>query len=136
MTERHVRNVALLRRAYEAFNLRDLEAALALTDPEVAWPNVLEGTTLHGRDAVRAYWLAQFESIDPRVEPEAFEPLGEDKIVVAVHQVVRDRGGNVLADSRLAHAYWFGGDLVARMTVYPTVDQARGDNEAVSRSSP
>ncbi|HET6318995.1 MAG TPA: nuclear transport factor 2 family protein [Chloroflexota bacterium] len=100
---------------------------MALMDPDVEWPNVLEGTTLHGRDAVRAYWLAQFETIDPRVEPEVFEPLGEDEIVAAVHQVVRDRGGTVLADARIAHAYVFrGGDLVDRMTVYPTVDAARG----------
>jgi ketosteroid isomerase-like protein len=113
-------------RTYEAFNQRDVEAALALMDPDVEWPNVLQATTLSGRDAVRAYWVAQFETIDPRVEPEAFEPLGEDEIVAAVHQVARDRGGTVLADARITHAYVFrGGDLVARMTVYPTVDAAR-----------
>jgi hypothetical protein len=65
----------VLRRAYEAFNQRDLEAARALMDPDVEWPNVLQATTLHGRDAVRAYWLDQLETIDPRVEPEAFERL-------------------------------------------------------------
>jgi SnoaL-like domain len=78
----------------------EINAAVALMDPDFEWPNVLQGTTLHGRDAVRAYCLAQFETIDPRVEPEAFEPLGEDEIVAAVHQVVRDRGGTVLADAR------------------------------------
>ncbi|HET6318002.1 MAG TPA: nuclear transport factor 2 family protein [Chloroflexota bacterium] len=96
MTERHSRRSALLRRAYEAFNQRDIEAALALMDAHVEWPNVLEATTLHGHDAVRAYWLAQFETIDPRVEPEAFEALGGEEIVAAVHQVVRDRAGSVL----------------------------------------
>jgi ketosteroid isomerase-like protein len=125
MTERHSRRSALLRRAYEAFNQRDIEAALALMDAHVEWPNVLEATTLHGHDAVRAYWLAQFEIIDPRVEPEAFEALGGEEIVAAVHQVVRDRAGSVLGDVRLAHAYLFRGDLVARMTVYPSVDAAR-----------
>jgi hypothetical protein len=35
-------------------------------DPDVEWPNVLQATTLHGRDALRAYCLAQFETIDPR----------------------------------------------------------------------
>jgi hypothetical protein len=35
-------------------------------DPDVEWPNVLQATTLHGRDALRAYCLALFETIDPR----------------------------------------------------------------------
>jgi ketosteroid isomerase-like protein len=125
MTTQDSRRHAVLRRAYEAFNQRDLEAALALMDPDVEWPNVLQATTLQGRDAVRAYWLDQFETIDPRAEPEAFEPLGEDEVVVMVHQVVRDRGGTVLADVRLAHGYVFRGDRVARMAIYPTLDAAR-----------
>jgi ketosteroid isomerase-like protein len=125
-TERYAQRVALLRRAYGAFNRQDVDAALALMRRDVAWPNVLAGTTLRGRDAVRAYWLDQFETIEPRVEPEAFEPLGPDEVVVAVHQIVRDRAGNVLADTRLAHAYAFRGELVAMMTVFPTVDAARG----------
>jgi hypothetical protein len=33
----------LLRAAYEAFNARDIEAALALVHPEVDWPNGIEG---------------------------------------------------------------------------------------------
>jgi SnoaL-like domain len=104
MGERYSRRVALLCRAYEAFNQRYVEAALALMDPDVEWPNVLQATMLRGHDAVRAYWLIQFETIGPRVEPEAFEPLGEDEIVAAVNQVVRDRGGAVLADARITHA--------------------------------
>jgi SnoaL-like domain len=59
------RRVALPRRAYKPFNQRDVEAALAPIDTGVEWPSVLEATTLHGRDAVRAYWQAQFESSIP-----------------------------------------------------------------------
>jgi ketosteroid isomerase-like protein len=125
MTERYARRVALLRRAYGAFDRREIEAVLALLTPDVEWPNVLAGTTLRGRDAVRAYWVGQFETLDPRVEPEAFVPLGQDGVVAAVHQVVRDRDGHLLSDSRVAHAYTFRGELAARMAVYPTVDAAR-----------
>ena len=35
---------ALLRRAYDAFNARDIEAAIALMHPEVDWPNPMEAT--------------------------------------------------------------------------------------------
>jgi len=40
-----------LRAAYEAFNARDLESALALMHPEVDWPNAWEGGRVTGRDA-------------------------------------------------------------------------------------
>ena len=46
--------VALLRRAYEAFNARDIEAVLSLLQPDVDWPNVMEGGREHGHEAVRA----------------------------------------------------------------------------------
>ena len=58
-----------LRRAYEAFNARDVEAALALMHSDVDWPNAIKGGRVHGHDALRAYWAGQFATIDPRVEP-------------------------------------------------------------------
>jgi SnoaL-like domain len=39
-----------LRRAYEAFNARDVEAALALMHSDVDWPNAIEGGRVHGHD--------------------------------------------------------------------------------------
>jgi ketosteroid isomerase-like protein len=35
--------LALLRRAYDAFNARDVDAVLALLQPDVDWPNAMEG---------------------------------------------------------------------------------------------
>lgn len=121
---RYDERVALIREAYEAFNRRAIDAVLATLDPEVDWPNVLEGVTIHGHAAVREYWEKQFREIDPHVEPVKFFPRG-DEIVVDVHQVVRDRSGRLLSDSHVAHAYSFNGDLVGKMTVYPSVEQAR-----------
>src|SRR5262245_45390084 len=108
--------IELLRRAYAAFNRRDVEAALALLDPEVEWPNVAEGTVLHGRAAVRDYWTRQFAAIDPRVEPLGFADEG-DLLVVTVHQAIRDRAGQLLGEGQVAHVYAFRGGLVGRMTV-------------------
>ena len=63
---------ALLRQAYAAFNARDLDAALALMRPDVDWPNAIASGRVRGHADVRAYWEQQFETIDPRVEPERF----------------------------------------------------------------
>jgi hypothetical protein len=108
---------ALLRRAYEAFNSRDIEAALALMAPDVDWPNAMDDRRERGRGAVRAYWLRQFAVISPHVEPERFSIDEEGRIVVDVHQVVRDIAGGFLADRHAQHVYALRGGKIARMDI-------------------
>jgi organic hydroperoxide reductase OsmC/OhrA len=108
----------LLRRLYAAFNARDVDAVLGAMRPDVDWPNVIEGKRAVGHDAVRAYWAAQFATIDPRVEPEGFRARDDGRIAVDVHQIVRSLDGEVQADTRVVHVYAVGGDgLIARMDV-------------------
>ena len=102
---------------YDAFNARDLDTALASMHPDVDWPNMIEGGREHGHAAVREYWQKQFETTDPRVEPERVTLLGDDQVVVDVHQVVRDLEGNVLSDGRVQHVYKLRDDLIERMDV-------------------
>lgn len=47
---------ALLTRAYESFNARDIDAALAGMTTDVEWPNAMEGGHIRGHEAVREYW--------------------------------------------------------------------------------
>src|SRR5687767_127115 len=77
-----------LRGAYAAFNERRVADALDLLHPEVEWPNMIEGGTLRGREAVTAYWEGQFATIDPKVEPIEIA-LGADLAAVFVEQSVR-----------------------------------------------
>jgi hypothetical protein len=107
----------LLRRAYEAFNARDIDGALALMHLDVDWPNGMEGGRERGHEAVRAYWTRQFGLIDSQVEPVGFEMDEEGRVAVDVHQVVRDLQGRKLSDGRVRHVYTFRDDLVARMDI-------------------
>jgi ketosteroid isomerase-like protein len=107
----------LLRRLYVAFNDRDVEAVAASLHPDVDWPNAFEGGRVHGREGVLAYWRRQFTQIDPRVTPERFTPLGDGRIAVEVHQVVRSAAGETIADRRVAHVYVLRDGLVERMDV-------------------
>ena len=109
-----------MRRGYEAFNRRDIDGALEGLDPEVEWPNMLEGTIIRGHQAIREYWPRQFQLTASRVDPEEFVEIG----VVVVHQVVRDSDGTLLADHRVAHVYAFREDKVARMDVYENKSEA------------
>jgi ketosteroid isomerase-like protein len=112
-------NEALLRQAYDAFNARDLDAALDLMHPDVDWPNGMEGGRVHGRGAVRAYWERQFDLIDSRVTPETFDELGDRRLSVTVHQVVRDLEGSVISEGHVRHVYELRDGLIVRMDIDP-----------------
>jgi ketosteroid isomerase-like protein len=106
-----------MRALYDAFNRRDVEAVLEHMDPDVEWPNVMEGRTLHGTEAVREYWTKQFEVIDSTVTPRELDWDGE-RLLVRVHQRVRDaRTGAELSDGEVVHVYEFRDGKIARMTV-------------------
>jgi hypothetical protein len=107
----------LLRRAYAAFNARDIDGALALMQPDVDWPNGMEGGREVGHDAVRAYWTRQFGLIDSHVEPVGFSGDADGRIVVDVDQVVRDLDGALLAEQRVRHVYTLRDGLIARMDI-------------------
>lgn len=109
--------IELLRAAYAAFNARDIDAALALMTPDVAWPRAFKGGFVRGPEEVRAYWTEQWREIDPHVEPLAFRSEHAGRILVDVHQVVRDMAGTVIADERVGHRFTIDHGLIQSMEV-------------------
>lgn len=110
-------SVELLQRAYREFNARNLNGALATMQPDVNWPNGMEGGTVHGHDGVRAYWTRQWSMIDPHVEPKTFTPDASGRIVVGVHQVVRELSGKLLLDRMVEHVYTIKDGLIQSMDI-------------------
>jgi SnoaL-like domain len=106
-----------LKGAYRDFNGRNMEAILARLHPEVEWANGMEGGHVHGRDGVRAYWTRQWAVIDPHVDPIRIELDTGGRLIVEVHQVVRDLKGDVLLDKTVHHAYRFADGLIKRMDI-------------------
>jgi len=109
--------VAILRKAYQSFNARDIDGALATMQPDVEWPNGMEGGMVHGHTGVREYWTRQWGLLDPHVEPVTFNSDEAARIVVGVHQVVRDLSGKVLMDRMVEHVYSVEGGLIRRMEI-------------------
>jgi hypothetical protein len=107
----------LLKRAYAAFNARDIDGALATMRAEVVWPNGMEGGVVHGHDGVRAYWTRQWGMINPHVDPVDFKQDESGRIGVSVHQVVRDLSGNVLFDRMVEHIYTLKDGLIQSMDI-------------------
>jgi hypothetical protein len=106
----------LLNTTYAAFNVRDIDTVLANLHPDVDWPNGMEGGRVLGRSNVRYYWLRQWETLDPHVEPLRFEDEA-GRTVIHVHQVVRDLAGNVLLDQIVQHVYSIRNGLIERMDI-------------------
>lgn len=107
----------LLTHAYCDFNARRIDAVLTRMHPDVEWANGMEGGHVRGVDEVRAYWTRQWKMIDPHVEPLRIERDQTGRFVVEVHQVIRDRNGNLLLDTVVYHAYRIREGLIERMDI-------------------
>ena len=117
MSNQSTPEIKLLRAAYAAFNARDIDQALALMTPDVSWPRAFKGGFVRGPEEIRAYWTEQWSEIDGHVEPVAFHPEEDGRILVDVHQVVRDLAGVLLVDEHVGHRFTIEHDLIQGMEV-------------------
>ena len=73
-------NIALLRRAIDAFNRRDLDAFLAFQDPGIEftpYERAVEGLgPYRGHDGIRAWWANSFETF-PNLTAELDDVRGQ-----------------------------------------------------------
>ena len=102
---------------YDACNRRDPDALLTALAPDVDWPNGWQGGRIHGRDAVRAYWVRQWTETDPQLTLVATGERSDGTVEALVHTVVRDAEGTLLDEHDLRHVYRFSDGLVVRMDI-------------------
>jgi ketosteroid isomerase-like protein len=102
---------------YDRFNARDIEAVLSALADDVAWANGMEGTHVHGKEAVREYWTYQWSVIDSHVEPMQIRKAANGSLVVEVHQTVHDLAGKLLLDETIEHAFRLEAGRVTRFDI-------------------
>jgi len=93
-------NVEMLRKAIEAFNRRDFDAALAFVTDDIRWERFLSKTesgtaAVRGKEELRAAWDSQVEAVDLRVEPEEFIPIGEVWVAVVMQLVAHGSASEI-----------------------------------------
>jgi ketosteroid isomerase-like protein len=81
-------NVEIARRWVGAYNRRDLDGLIGLTDPAVVLDNsnaAFDGAVYRGHDGVRE-WLSWVRGMWKRQQftPQEFIPVGENQVIVAV----------------------------------------------------
>lgn len=107
----------LIKKAYAAFNARDIDAALSTMHHDVQWPKAFEGGYVSGQSDIRAYWTRQWTEINPTVQPVGFAERQDGTLEITVHQIVKDLEGNTVFDGTVKHIYTLQDELLRRMDI-------------------
>lgn len=107
----------LVKKAYAAFNARNIDAALSTFHPNVQWPKAFEGGYVSGHEEIRKYWTRQWSEINPTVEPIGFAERPDGTLEVTVHQLVKNMKGDVLFDGVVKHIYTLEDELLRKMDI-------------------
>ena len=117
-------SAALLRRFYESFNQRDLDAVLELCtddvevykDPEVV--EMVAAFTPRGQERVAQYlrgWLESWDAYNAR--PEDFMQTGDD-VAALVHLRARGKGSQFDIEEEMADVFTVREGKIARVRLY------------------
>src|ERR1700744_2324174 len=97
----------IIKKAYSAFNERDIDKALSVMQTDVQWSKAWEGGYIIGHHEIKQYWTRQWTEINPHVEPVGFAERENGSLEVKVHQHVKGLEGNLLFDGMVKHIYTF-----------------------------
>lgn len=107
----------LIKKAYSAFNARDIDTALSTMHRDVEWPKAFEGGYVSGHGEIRDYWTRQWTEIDPQVHPAGFHERPDGTLEITVNQTVKDLDGNTIFDGIVKHIYTVQDGLLRRMDI-------------------
>jgi len=111
-------NKDLIKKAYEAFNSRDIDTVFTTFHPNVEWPKAFEGGGYANRySEIRDYWTRQWSEINPTVQPFGFNERQDGTLEIKVHQNVKDLEGNIIFDGVVKHIYTLQDELLRKMDI-------------------
>jgi uncharacterized protein len=120
-------NLAVVRRAYEAFAQDDVEGLMPFLDEGIEWRNPEESPIAgvwHGRQGVRDWFVQARESwAEMRFLPEDFIEAPDGRVLVLTRGVFRGRQSGVAMEVPGAQLVTLREGLVTRSQLY--VDQQR-----------
>ena len=116
---------ALVRRAIEAANRRDLDAAAGAFAEDATFEGRALGDRFEGRAAIRGFieeWFAAYEELE--FELEEVRDLGNGVVFAVVAQTGRPAGSGGRLQQREGWVLVWVGDLIARLSI-SEVDEGR-----------
>jgi len=106
-----------IKKAYNAFNERNIDDALSTMQSDVKWSKAWEGGYISGHDEIKQYWTRQWTEINPKVQPTGYKERQNGSLEVTVHQNVKDLQGNLMFDGLVKHIYTFKDGLIKTMDI-------------------
>ncbi|MGH2923167.1 MAG: nuclear transport factor 2 family protein [Solirubrobacterales bacterium] len=122
--------LGLVRRIFDGWNADDVDAVLAVVDPEVvldfrtteAFPGLRE--EYRGHDGFREWWRRVREPFEYwNAEPRRLFRDG-DKVVADVHFVAKGGSSGVPVEMDFGNFWTFRDGLMVRFEAYPSLDDA------------
>lgn len=107
----------VIKKAYSAFNERNIDNALSTMQTDVQWSKAWEGGYISGHDEIKDYWTRQWTEINPKVDPIGFAERENGSLEVKVHQNVKDLQDNLMFDGIVKHIYTFEDGLIKKMDI-------------------
>ena len=86
--------------------------------PDVDWPNGMDGGRLYGHQQMREYWKRMWATVDPQVTPMMYDgsKIGTT-MLVHIRQFIRDLAGKVIVDQPVQHVFSIRDGLIERMDI-------------------
>jgi ketosteroid isomerase-like protein len=124
----------LTRLAFEAVNLRDIDAVMSFFAPDA----FLAGfEVVEGRAAIRGFldeWFGSFAEL--RFEVEEFVVLDDGVVLAVVHQEGRPVGVDGQVHQREGWAiHWSADGLLVRLTTHTDIDEVRAAAERLAEAT-
>jgi uncharacterized protein len=121
-------NVEILKRAYQALNEGDINAALDVLEPDAEWSEqhseLPEASTYRGREAIRAFLESFLESWNEfKQETERLVDVG-DRVAVLLLSTARGRGSGIEVERRYAHLWTMRNGKGTRVEAYADQEAA------------
>jgi hypothetical protein len=112
---------ALLSELYDAINRQDIDAVMALFEPDARIPDSLESDTLVGHDQIRAYYLRQFATIQVSSSLLSTRLMPDDRIAASLLVQVHGSEGGTWGEGRVEATYRLHAGKIREMVVDSTV---------------
>jgi ketosteroid isomerase-like protein len=111
-------NIEIVGRVIDAWNQRDLQAALQVMHPRCEVRGVEVRETLRGHDGVTAGFRDWFEAFEEfTIEPENFIAHG-DRVLVPMRQRARGKGSGLEVEQRFYQLFTLRDGMVFRFEEY------------------
>lgn len=101
--------------AYEAYNAGDVDRLLGHLSEDVDWPDGAK--RLHGREAVRTYWLNQWTRTRTHDTPTDVTVQPDGRINVRLDQVVQGIDGRELSRGSFEYLFELRDGLIVRLDI-------------------